>query len=318
MLRLRDAKYCNLKLFLIFLVLYGHWIEPQTEHSAILLQVYRLIYAFHMPLFAFLGGLFLKNGSDCLRQCKRSLKLYLPLQALAVMMGMATPFTPYWYLWYLLSFAMWCAFAYLWFRFQAYGKTILAVLLLLGCAVGYIPFIGRGFSLSRSFVFLPYFWAGLLLKPEKRWNRAVGIFGLLLAIVVFYLMPLPSKFYYQAKAYGEVAFGFEKRFTCYLVGGGLCLFFLAFAPNGRYPFTKLGTDTMPAYLLHAPVVLLCRDLPIPTWIGPILCALFLYSIFKLLQWRQALYGIYEGGRKWQPFKRSTSNTQQWSTDSCWP
>ena len=56
MLRLRDAKYCNLKLFLIFIVLYGHWIEPQTEHSAILLQVYRLIYAFHMPLFFVLSG----------------------------------------------------------------------------------------------------------------------------------------------------------------------------------------------------------------------------------------------------------------------
>lgn len=31
MVKLRQAGYCNLKLLLLFLVLYGHWIEPQAQ-----------------------------------------------------------------------------------------------------------------------------------------------------------------------------------------------------------------------------------------------------------------------------------------------
>ena len=63
MVKLRNAYYCNLKLLLIFLVVYGHAIEPSISEDPSLYRIYRLIYLFHMPLFAFLSGLFVKSAS---------------------------------------------------------------------------------------------------------------------------------------------------------------------------------------------------------------------------------------------------------------
>ncbi len=294
MLPMRDAKYCNLKLFLIYLVIYGHWIEPQIEHSALLMQVYRFIYSFHMPLFAFLSGLFLRDEGDCMRQCKRSLQIFLPLQAICVVLGLTSFLTPYWHLWYLLSNATWYVMAYLWLRFRKHGIKFLILLMLLGCIAGYVPFIGRAFSASRTLVFAPYFWAGLLLRPRRTWSRWFGALGFFLALVVLCVLPISAEFFYQAEPYGDIAYGFGNRLICYLVGGGLCLFFLAYSPCRRFGISKLGADTMPAYLLHAPLVLWCRELPFPQWMGPIVCAVLLCLICKLLQWRK-LYGIYEGG-----------------------
>ena len=33
MIKMRNAYYCNLKIFLLYLVVYGHWIENQIQHS---------------------------------------------------------------------------------------------------------------------------------------------------------------------------------------------------------------------------------------------------------------------------------------------
>lgn len=318
MLGMRDAKYCNLKLLLIYLVLYGHWIEPQIYKSDILMQIYRFIYAFHMPLFAFISGLFLNNKENCRKQSKRSLRMYLFLQFVAVILGLSTPFTPYWHLWYLLSYAIWCESAYWFFRIPSKACILLIISVFIGCMAGYIPIIDRAFSLSRSIVFFPYFCAGLLLRPNREWNRlrAFGFLSLILAIAALWYFPIPTCFLYQAAAFDDVAFGAEKRLLSYLIGAALCLFFLTFVPSRRFGFTKLGADTMPAYILHAPIVLILRKLPLPWWLSPMICVLLLYFIFKLIQWRRALYGIYEGGGTWQHFKSYTSNMPQRFTDSC--
>lgn len=72
MIKLREAKYCNLKLFLIFLVIYGHLIEPRIWESNILMEQYRWIYLIHMPLFSFLSGLFINKEKDCGGQFTRT------------------------------------------------------------------------------------------------------------------------------------------------------------------------------------------------------------------------------------------------------
>ena len=82
----RDAVYCNLKLFLIFLVIYGHMIEGRIYEDAVLMQIYRMIYSFHMPLFLFLSGLFLTDFAGCFRQMKKcfsSIACCSPLQCLS-------------------------------------------------------------------------------------------------------------------------------------------------------------------------------------------------------------------------------------------
>ena len=73
MIRSREALYCNLKLFLIFLVVYGHLIEGAIGQSERFALQYRIIYLFHMPLFVFLTGLFLKSKEQCASQGRRML-----------------------------------------------------------------------------------------------------------------------------------------------------------------------------------------------------------------------------------------------------
>lgn len=329
MVKMRDARYCNLKLLLTFLVIYGHLIEPEIWQSKVLLTQYKWIYLFHMPLFCFLSGLFLKDGKTCGRQCLRMLSLYIFLQTFAVMLGngAVVPLTPYWHLWYLLSYTTWAALGWIWYRIcRGRGKIlILLCSVLTGCLAGLHPEIGREHSLSRTLVFLPYFWMGLLWDSEFPWHklRLIGLaaLGIITAVMDHWGDEISAVFLYQAAPYGKLENGVQLRLICYLLGTLICLFLLSFIPTRRFPFTRAGADTMPAYLIHAPIVLYIRELGIP-WIYylPITAAI-LYTVYKLLRWHGMLYGIVQTERRGSwclHFRKSMKNTQNRSIGSSYP
>ncbi len=329
MVKLRDARYCNLKLLLIFLVVYGHLIEPGIWQSKVLMTQYKWIYLFHMPLFSFLSGLFLCNIKACSRQYAKTLSLYVCLQALAVLLGNGTvkPLTPYWHLWYLLSYSIWSALAWLWFHFcKGKGKIIILICsIAVGCLAGKNGNIGRAFSLSRTLVFLPYFWMGLIWNPKFPWERLrlPALIGLLIAFAVMarWGNQISAVFLYQAAPYGKNANGILLRLICYLLGTLLSLFLLAFTPARRFPFTRAGADTMPIYLLHAPIVLYIRKVQFSWQCHLLITTAMLYAIYKFLRWHSTLYGIVQTERRGSrclPFKKSTKNTPNQSIGSCYP
>lgn len=298
MVKLRQAQYCNLKLFLIFLVIYGHLIEPRIWESDILMVQYKWIYCIHMPLFCFLSGLFIHRKEDCKVQLFRTFPLYILLQAAAVIFGNGTakPFTPWWHLWYLLSYCTWLCMAWLWFRFGN-GKCRFLILLfsiLAGCIAGLIPCIGRAFSLSRTLVFFPYFWAGVILNPSFNWKklRLVGVLAFIAAFIIMVYIDdaIPVTFLYQAAPY-ESGQGTLLRLICYLLAGLLGLFLLTNISARRFPFSKMGANTMLAYLLHAPIVLYLRKLDIPWQFHILLAVTFLYTVHLLTKWHGTIYGI---------------------------
>lgn len=328
MVKLRDARYCNLKLLLLFLVIYGHLIEPEISRSQPLMSQYRWIYLFHMPMFAFLSGLFLRDREDCANQIKKQLPVYALLQAAAVLFGngAVVPLTPWWYLWYLLSCCTWTGAGWLWLRFGK-GKGRMPVLVgsvLLGCAAGFVPMVGRGLSLSRTLVFFPYFWAGLICRPDYPWERlrpvGLGAPGIVAAVMLSWGREIPVDFLYQAEPYGSVENGFALRLVCYLLGSLLCLFLLSCIPNIRVPFTKAGADTMPAYLIHGPVVLCLRDAGIGWQFYLLIAGAYLYVVCRISQWHSKVYGIVPSerrGSRWRLFRKYTKNTRSRSTGSCW-
>lgn len=299
MIKLRDARYCNLKLFLIFLVIYGHLIEPEIWESKVLMAQYKLIYLFHMPLFSFMSGLFLNDSKTCRRQFSKMLSLYVFLQTLAVFLGngKVRPLTPYWHLWYLLSYSAWAVLGWIWFRFgRGKGKIIVLVCsILAGCLAGYSPDIGREYSLSRTLVFLPFFWMGLICDPQFQWQR-LRLIGLASLVIIFVVIghwgnQISAVFLYQAAPYGKLDNGVQLRLVCYLLGALICLFLLSFTPTWRFPFTRAGADTMPAYLIHVPIVLYIRELDIPWPCHLLITLMILYATYKVLQWHSTLYGI---------------------------
>lgn len=325
MIKLRKAGYCNLKLLLIYLVVYGHWIEANPATSMAALIQYRLIYFIHMPLFAYLSGLFLRNKDDCSKQIKHLLPLYIVLQTIISLIsgGNVKLFTPWWTLWYLLSYCMWAGVGWLWFRF-AKGKWKLLLLLLsviVGILAGFVPWLGRTLSASRTVVFLPYFLAGLICDSNFKWQkcRGFGIVGLIIGIsaIILWGHRIPTDFLYHANPYGAIENGWLLRLICYFISSTLGLFLLTVIPNRRFPFTKVGADTMPVYLIHGPVVAVFREINTHWALCALFSALLIYIIYKTFQWSSPLYGIISEERRvgaCPVFKKSTNSTQERYSD----
>ena len=305
MVKLRNAYYCNLKLLLILLVIYGHWIEPEIWENAALYQLYRLIYLVHMPLFAFLSGLFVKEPAGCLRQLGRIAPVYLVCQSAAVFLKWTPWHTPWWTLWYLLSLCFWLAASALLLKRKRWRWTVLFLSLAAGCLAGTAPWIGRPHSLSRTLVFFPWFWLGVILKPDIPWHRLriPALAALLLrpgmsVVILYHAGPCDPWL----------------RLECYVYSLLLSLFVLSWCPRRRFPWTRAGADTLPAYLLHAPVVSRLRPVPHP-WLA---AAVFLYLVHKATQWRRPWGITGKEDRPWPVSKNSTTPTASRSTGSSCP
>lgn len=174
--------------------------------------------------------------------------------------------TPCWTLWYLLSYCFWAGFGWLWFHFERPKSKwfIIAATILIGGLAGYIPWLDRTWSGSRTVVFFPYFFAGLICSPDIQWQKyrrfGLAAFAIAAGGILFWGKQIPVTFLYQAAPFGTLENGFILRLFCYYIGGLLGFFLLTITPRKRFPFTKAGANTLPVYLIHAPVVLLLREL----------------------------------------------------------
>lgn len=291
-MKLYRAGYCNLRALLMYLVIYGHLIEGRLGESPALQAQYRWIYAVHMPAFAFLSGLFCKQPESCRRQAGRALSVYLTAQLAAVALLDQTPWTPYWHLWYLLSLSMWGWSCWAWRRRWIIRWYFVLLAGLAGCLAGYLPFLGRGLSASRTLVFFPYFLAGVCCPVETDWRqlRPWGLAGLALAGVLLWLVDIPLPFLYQAGPYARPSGGLL-RLACYGLGGCLVLFLLTAVPDRPLPISWMGADTLGVYLFHGPMILLLRRLPLPLpaflALSPLLSAGVMCSLSTLTTRRSA-------------------------------
>ena len=307
MVKFRNAYYCNLKLVLIWLVVFGHWIEPEIWDDPMRYRVYRLIYRFHMPLFAFLSGLFLHDRAGCLRQLRRMGPVYLGCQGIAVLLGKTRWHTPWWVMWYLLSLCFWLMAAAVLLGLSRRGRwAVLVLAVVLGCLAGRAEWIGRTLSLSRTIVFFPYFWLGVLVPPELPWHRFRAAS---LGALVLIPSELPVTVLYHAGACDSWV-----RLGCYGSALALGLLVLSWCPRRRFPWTRAGADTMPAYLLHGPLV---------RWMGPVshpalVTVFFLYIVSKAARWHSAFGIIGKEERPWPDLKTYTRPRASRSTGSSWP
>src|SRR5699024_254179 len=139
---------------------------------------YMWVYTFHMPAFIFLSGFFAKGSGSIQyisRLAKRLLIPYVIFQIIYTVfyvyvgkMNVGTDlFYPRWSLWFLLSLFCWHILLIIYKRFPAIIS--LAIALLIGIIVGYFSEVGHTYSLSRTFVFFPFFLAGYWVQ-EKHLN----------------------------------------------------------------------------------------------------------------------------------------------------
>ncbi|WP_102348512.1 acyltransferase family protein [Bacillus sp. Marseille-P3661] len=267
----RDAYYDNAKFLLIFFVVFGHFIQSYIHEDKLIYTLYTTIYTFHMPAFILISGFFAKGFRKPGYLKKVAKKLIIPYLIFQGIYSLyyffindhkiieLNPLNPQWSLWFLVSLFCWNVMLFLFTKWTARVALCLAVAL--GIFVGYFDEINNYLSLSRTFVFFPFFLLGYYLKNEHFEKirdikfKYVSFFILISIFIAFYLFPdFDYKWLFGSKPYD--AFNSSElnggiiRLGIYCLTLLATLSILALVPRQNFFFTKWGTSSIYIYLLH--------------------------------------------------------------------
>ena len=304
---MRDHFLDTSKALLIFLVVFGHFLERMIgwsdANSHLLLSV---IYSIHMPAFIFISGMLFKD-KNILKNILFFLALYLPFQFLfpvfnAIWSG-HFQFNwnvferPHWILWYLMGMMVWTLLTHL-FRKTA-CPSLIALTLALG--IGFSPWNNYQYSIGRIFVFFPFFMLGSLYGrqwvdriQEQKYAPLYGGLSLILIVSVVYFSHLSQYWLYGSLSYRQLKVdgieGSLTRIGCLLVSalGIYTVFALSKIWAGK--FVNLGRHTLPVYLLHGFIVILISNevkLNLNPIVGILLCFVLAFLSCWILQ--QAIF-----------------------------
>ena len=268
--KIRIWKLDNIKAILIFLVVLGHLCNLHNQGFINFLFI--VIYFFHMPAFVFCSGYFSRPRNK--KVIIKYLMLYIGMQTIYYLFcnycigedKKLTYCTPYRSLWFLLALFAWNILL-IFFDTNNRKKQILMILsaLIFGLLIGYISYPSLNiFSISRIFVYLPFFLMGYYIKKnnitllwkEKLSNNKVISVVLMIGIVgtLFYLWQNYKQWDYEW-LYGSISYkaggyGPKERVAQYIVAILCIISLLWFIPNKKYKLTYIGKYTLIIYLLH--------------------------------------------------------------------
>lgn len=273
----RDSFYDNARVGLIFLVVFGHLLQPYTSLSTGSQALYTWIYTFHMPAFILISGFFAK-GSNEPKYIKNLIKkLLLPYVFFQIIYTgyyylIGKPdfqndlFDPQWSLWFLLSLFSWHLLLILFKKMRAYISIPIAITI--GLLIGYVNDIGSAFSLSRTFAFFPFFLVGYFLTKEhlKQLNkpvfRTLSILIMITIAAYIYIAPdFNSGWLLASKSYSHLGLpttGALARFLVYFTSSLMVMSFLSWVPSRKFSFTYIGERTLYIYLLHGFIIQFIR------------------------------------------------------------
>jgi len=269
----------NLKFCLIVLVVVGHFAIKLTSFGPVKSLQY-FIYLFHMPCFIFVSGYLAKgiNAGGKLRADKILVTVWLYFIFKAVNSLIEYAFTgkldfnilkdtsaP----WYLVTLTIWYISVPLIERIKA--VYLLPASIFTGLMVGYCNHIHNVLSLSRVFVFFPFFIMGFCLSEDKLnsfLNKRIRFIAIiyLTALFIFFLIyrkeinPV-SDIIYATSPYSDslenlAPYGFLIRFIWYILAFITSAAFMLLVPRRPMFFTSLGSRTLQVYMSH----IWCRNI----------------------------------------------------------
>ncbi|MCZ8514787.1 fucose 4-O-acetylase [Paenibacillus filicis] len=260
----------NLKFVLICFVVVANSIEPLIGKSVGLHMLYQGIYTFHIPMFVFAMGLLAKEfklehrGLRVLTIIAWQYVLFQTAYSLLDTTYFHAPnvvysfFMPYSLLWFLCSHFCWRILLVPFLRL----KHPLLPAILLGIAVGYMPWSGAILSLSRTFVYFPFFLAGYYCRIDRKLFvrlRKWRLFSTALAALWFLALAifrswLPSPWLYGNATYLEMGvsqwYSGLYRLALYSVQAVVSIAFLSWIPWTLKSWTGWGKRTVYVFLLH--------------------------------------------------------------------
>ncbi|WP_345348507.1 acyltransferase family protein [Actinoallomurus liliacearum] len=273
----RDPYFDNAKFLAVVLVVIGHAWEPLRGANIggrLLEAAQTFIYAFHLPAFIVMCGYF-SRGFPTTRGRTRKLvaAIVVPYVLFSVAYplwaGMLSgdhvgwdPLEPYYLTWFLPALLLWRLSTPLWQQIRL--PVVVAVLI--SMLAGFVT-LPSTLNAAQVLSFLPFFVLGLVLRPHhfeilhRRAVRVAGAAVLLLGGLTAYLLALSvdPEWVHWRRSFGQLGVGASAglgfRVVAMAAALVLTVAFLAVVPARRTWFTRLGSATMYAYLLHGFVTL---------------------------------------------------------------
>lgn len=268
----RDYQFDNIRALLIFLVVFGHMLEPVKGVAAE--SICRCIYSFHMPAFLFISGYFAKYNPQ-----KILGKIFLPYVLFQVVYRLFIEYvliksseqikiqftSPTWVLWYLMALFFFYLLLPLFKTDKLYtALTLIIILVFISLISGFDSGVNSFLSFSRTLVFLPFFIAGnytnhFEIKSRIKEHRLfLLIFSASIVLmweVFFYIFEVPIKIMYASENYGTDTNLIAPRFMFLCCATYWILFLLTAFTDKKIPFiSKIGQNTISIFLLHAFIV----------------------------------------------------------------
>lgn len=277
--------YDNLKFFLIFFVLIGHFMDFTgiTDDTDGFRAVFIFLYSFHMPLFIFISGLFY-SGKDVFRKIASFLAAGIIAEIVVflsqyILLGVndfsltSISGIP----WYMLAMAAFTALNYV---FRDVNKVyMLVIAVLIACFAGYSNDIGDEFTLSRIIVFYPFYILGSMTDKVKlerlSENVKLKIAGGAVLVIWAVICALQvSHFYYlrllftgrnsfaDTLADTMMPYGSLYRLMCYAMAVLFGFSLICLCSTRKLPLiTTIGQRTLQVYFWHPTVVYILMAIP---------------------------------------------------------
>lgn len=265
----RDYLFDNYKVFLIFLVVVGHFIGPSVGCNNFLRILKWIIVSFHMPAFIFISGYFSKKE----------------LPFLTILQRLAVPYIAYeiiYYLWYTFvthketglhllkpKFTLWYLLAlFLWRMVTPYIKKIpyhMILAFLAGILIGFSNMEDNFLTIPRALVYFPFYLAGTNFdRNTLTWWRTspkikkMAVWGLFAAAIFLTYIGMqrlaPMQVFYGRYNYLSMKQGIMEgvlwRILLYIIGFFMTFAFMIWMPEKQLPLSYIGTRTMAIYLFH--------------------------------------------------------------------
>jgi fucose 4-O-acetylase-like acetyltransferase len=265
----RDAHLDNAKFLGVILVVCGHVLEDLRDTPGAH-PLYLFIYMFHMPLFIVLAGYFSRSFSFSAGKARKLITgLAVPYVIFEIgfsvyrwLLGAVDKpaislLDPYFVTWFLMALFVWRLSTPVWQQLRWPVGAAVVISLLSGTAD--LPSM---MDLYRMLGLLPFFVFGLMLRPEhfellnRPRARLVGALVLLGGLVTAGLVHrrMSTEWALWRMGFADLGVsnvtGVVMRLGMLAAGAVLVMAFLAVVPAGRTWYTRFGTATMYAYLLH--------------------------------------------------------------------
>ena len=294
----RDYYFDNARAFLIYLVVFGHLLNPYVEGHKHMGALYLLIYSFHMPSFLFISGYFAKNIGKPDHLEKVAKKLLVPyfvffsfFSVYYYLTGKSShlqldPFDPVFALWFLITLFIFHVVLVIVKNYKPY--YVLPIAVIVSLLAGFSSNIDGYMSYSRTIVFFPIFYLGFLMNKHQAMllrNKKLIPISLLILVgfyIVYMIHPINSDWLLGSSPYssldGPDVYSPLKRLLLYMIICATMFSFLNLVPSGLHWFTYVGQRTMYIYLLHGIAIGLIRGYKLYPFQDPITVWTYLYLI----------------------------------------